>query len=488
MAILSEDGNEYEVRVVRVPQDTRFKEFIKVGECDNHSTKACERYIIAEPGQTYAAEVVIRRGFHWDEYDQIEIELAFADAVQPISGRYISKGEFDTPDDYTIYLDCVNFEELGRTVDAPFTFRKVAVDERLHHETNIIGVDPHSLSSFTVSICRDYTIFWNGSSPRSKDYRGLLETFRAASVDQQSFKKHGIMYGTGLDSAKNDPGTLMCRSNDEFITSKQLWYTYHYRTEEFLEQLNIVPYPPPLHCYPWAILKDFERKIALRELQEYSRGEHRERTGFSVESVDGGSVRREWPSWYQMNTLQRKIAFETLQEEHKGSEREEALKEIVLLPSHKFIIIDENGPKAGYVISSNPRNANAQGPRPAARGGIKQEEAVKQELIDVDVGNTGPRSGDRTNKSMGPPKLPRHVAIKQERIDVDALEDQKTVLLPAPTIKHELPKKEARGVKRVKVEDEYEMVDLPAKRMNVEREVEVVDLSEIQVLQLESKE
>lgn len=80
-----------------------------------------------QPGQTYAIEVTIKKGFHWDQFDEVEIELAFAASDNKIAGKYIHKRDLDTRYDHVVTLDCVNFVELGGTVDVPFTFKKVTV-------------------------------------------------------------------------------------------------------------------------------------------------------------------------------------------------------------------------------------------------------------------------------------------------------------------------------------------------------------------------
>lgn len=78
----------------------------------------------------------------------------------------------------------------------------------------------------------------------------------------------------------------------------------------YLEQLNIVPYPPPLHCYAWEKLQEPERKVALAELQTINKAEWRERTG---ETEETGAVRKVWGSWYRMSRGERKYAFDKMQ-------------------------------------------------------------------------------------------------------------------------------------------------------------------------------
>ena len=71
MAILTEEGNEYEVRIKRVPQGTYFKEYVKIGDREQAESTRCERYIVAEPGQRYEIEVTIKKGFEWGEFEKV---------------------------------------------------------------------------------------------------------------------------------------------------------------------------------------------------------------------------------------------------------------------------------------------------------------------------------------------------------------------------------------------------------------------------------
>lgn len=62
-------------------------------------------------------------------------------------------------------------------------------------------------------------------------------------------------------------------------------------TIEFLEQLNIVPYPPPLHCYNWQQLSVTERRIALKELQDINKLEVQEK---GISQGRNGREPKEW--------------------------------------------------------------------------------------------------------------------------------------------------------------------------------------------------
>jgi hypothetical protein len=91
------------------------------------------------------------------------------------------------------------------------------------------------------------------------------------------------------------------------------------QTIEFLEQKQIIKYPPPLYAYSWKILKENERWIALRELQainyEHFRRTLEVRTGQILPkrktSWKGGDP-YEWRSWTTMYAVERENAFKTL--------------------------------------------------------------------------------------------------------------------------------------------------------------------------------
>jgi hypothetical protein len=79
---------------------------------------------------------------------------------------------------------------------------------------------------------------------------------------------------------------------------------------EFLEQVNIVRYPPPLHSFSWEQLDEDERRIALRKLQELSK---KRATQCGQIELDPDDWQEEWDSWNEMQPHERKDAFKKLQ-------------------------------------------------------------------------------------------------------------------------------------------------------------------------------
>jgi hypothetical protein len=79
---------------------------------------------------------------------------------------------------------------------------------------------------------------------------------------------------------------------------------------EFLEQVNIVHYPPPLHSFLWEQLNGDERYIALQQLQELSK---KRATQYGQIELDPDDWQEEWDSWNEMKPYERKYAFKKLQ-------------------------------------------------------------------------------------------------------------------------------------------------------------------------------
>ncbi|PMD43082.1 hypothetical protein L207DRAFT_631245 [Hyaloscypha variabilis F] len=374
MVILREEGNEYEVRVKRVPQGTCFKEYVKIGDPRN----------IAK----FYAEDDLRKG------------------------------------DAKATIDCVNIDSEEQHVGAPFAFHNLEIDDQLVNEADAFGVDPKDLANFTIKVER---FKWEGTRTRATTDSA---TFGAQKIDKESYKSHRISFSISLDGPRIATKTVKV-VNGPSTSPDTLVFKFHYRTSEFLEQLNIVPYPPPVYCYPWDNLRETEQMIALSDLQLLNVAEHRARTG---SLTDSGEERKEWRSWYNLNPGQRKYTFEKLQQEHKAHARVEVQKRIAAIPQHRIIVLDEDGPSIGRVEStrfgSQLSNQRSRGAR------------IKQELIDLE-------GQDETTREQLLTK-----GIKTKPIDVDDSQIVTTTIWPSKTIKRCREDSEQREVKRVKFEED----------------------------------
>ncbi|TGO55188.1 hypothetical protein BCON_0095g00020 [Botryotinia convoluta] len=265
-----------------------------------------------------------------------------------------------------------------KILGARFAFRKIEIDERLSKETDIMGIEPDHLMTFTVKL-----YFFKSYTTRlsdSKYKRALSHWEKACSeirtpswnqmkrnaeldnntktnqldtknvwdvkkIDQDSYKKDGISSAIGFIGGKrrpkvsqdsihrSDPITFPERPSRTVITYTSApasgIFTFHGRTAEFLEQVGIVKYPPPLHHYSWGVLNDNERKVALSELQELSKKqwhEDREKESGMVLPMVGGRIKSEddpweWRHWDKMYAAEKQKAFENLQKGKKKRER-----------------------------------------------------------------------------------------------------------------------------------------------------------------------
>jgi hypothetical protein len=72
MVILSNGGNEIEVRIIKYPLDEGdyFEEYVKLGERDT-ATALQTRYITAEDDLPYAIEIVLKEGFVFGDYTKV---------------------------------------------------------------------------------------------------------------------------------------------------------------------------------------------------------------------------------------------------------------------------------------------------------------------------------------------------------------------------------------------------------------------------------
>jgi hypothetical protein len=129
MAILTEGGNKCEVRIKRIPQNTYFKEHVKVGGREKPDAIQCDRYIVGEQGQKYTVQITIKKGFRWDNFEHVAIAVFLTGRREPIalSGLHKSNAVNIGKADVTVELDCVNSSSLSDFHGAPFSFQSLTI-------------------------------------------------------------------------------------------------------------------------------------------------------------------------------------------------------------------------------------------------------------------------------------------------------------------------------------------------------------------------
>ncbi|KAE9374197.1 hypothetical protein N431DRAFT_556570 [Stipitochalara longipes BDJ] len=415
MAILSEQGNEYEVRIVRRPQNTYFDEHVKIGDRERPDAVECDRNIVAEPEQRYGIEVTLKSGFRWGEFDEVWVGLIFAGSALASCHVFERQpGQFGMKKDWKCTLE--------RQVS------KIAIaNEYFSDEVDIQGVNPRDLTSFEVGVVRRKD---NDPEYSTSNQSTPSDIWQAKKVDSESFKKHGIHHATSLEGSQTAPKFIFPNDLGDYKCAEKVVFSFHYSSSAFFEHVNIVPYPPPLYCYSWGNLREAERMLALTDLQLLSRAEDRVRAG-SLPSHD--EDRKDWRSWHAMNAGQRKFFFEKLQNEHKAYARGEVLKASATVRRSKVIsLLDEDGPSIGTVESTRSESMNPN--RRCRTRGVKQEP--------IDLENEG---------------APTARGIKTEPIDIEQLPTAPHIVWRAPTIKRTREDSDEREVKRVKSEE-----DVPA--------------------------
>jgi len=131
MAILSEEGNEYEVRIQRNRDYTYFEEYVKVGDRERLGALSCERYIVGEPGTSYRIKVIVKKGFKWGNYEAVEAQFGFPGNDDPFASVTLdrqphSKNRLD--EDASIYIDCVNTKLNGAKIfGGTLSFRSLQI-------------------------------------------------------------------------------------------------------------------------------------------------------------------------------------------------------------------------------------------------------------------------------------------------------------------------------------------------------------------------
>jgi hypothetical protein len=130
MVVLQEDGHMYEIKVVRVSDNTYFGERVKIGEIEEIDASKADRYIVAEPGQAYAVEVTVKKGLRWSNFDESVVNLTFTGGKGFAAAAILFRreGETRTSEDTVLILNCVNDPfQPQRVIGSPFVFRTLSI-------------------------------------------------------------------------------------------------------------------------------------------------------------------------------------------------------------------------------------------------------------------------------------------------------------------------------------------------------------------------
>jgi hypothetical protein len=88
------DGNKYEVRIMRHPENTYFDEYSEVRNREKLNARACTRFMVGEANTTYKIELKLHRGFKFGSFDCVKLRL-----LLPGPGRVIASSSIHKPAD-----------------------------------------------------------------------------------------------------------------------------------------------------------------------------------------------------------------------------------------------------------------------------------------------------------------------------------------------------------------------------------------------------
>ncbi|KAH8755874.1 hypothetical protein F5882DRAFT_482007 [Hyaloscypha sp. PMI_1271] len=400
MAILKGGNDEYKVRIKRYPEKTYFDEYIKTGEREKTAATTCKRYIVGEDGVKYTIEVTLKKGFMFGEFHCVQAQLNVPGKIDSVCRKIILR-----PADYkdgikekiTTELESADVTVRGlKLLGARFAFRSLALDEKLVNETDLMGIDPESLGFFEIAL---FKIRWENRRLTDEEYKTKVAAANDASkvppplnsslvvghrkeqhlwdaqkVDEDSFKKDGIVYAIGFVGGKPQfplpeparqpfvspvergwPNSVskkpayVSRIVDVPVTGTSFHCHFYYRTSEFLEQTGIVKYPPPLYLYAWKDLDKSERQTVLKELQAINK-EHvinaiEAKTGkihVMFGKGRGKDEAKEWRAWSRMSEWEKEDAFESLRKSKKAHERGEAIRQYESRSGEIISLVDED--------------------------------------------------------------------------------------------------------------------------------------------------
>jgi hypothetical protein len=85
LAILTQVEDEYEVRIMRQPENAYFDEYVKVEGREKHYATERKRYIKAEEGLLFSIEVTLKPVFDFGNFDRVQAQLYFPSQASIVS-------------------------------------------------------------------------------------------------------------------------------------------------------------------------------------------------------------------------------------------------------------------------------------------------------------------------------------------------------------------------------------------------------------------
>ncbi len=188
MAILTDNESEVEVQIIRHPDYTEFKEYVKIADREEDCSLVCERYIVSEPGLLFSVSIKLKEGFMFGCDTQVVVGLHVSGIPQAVAKHqflkpdYVWDGTDGTREDMTAILShadkslqnivlkisgaqfqiqrlVAGLQIFGLLLNKVWIHAFIGADEDLKAETDVVGVSPHDLGHFSVSVVRRIATF-----------------------------------------------------------------------------------------------------------------------------------------------------------------------------------------------------------------------------------------------------------------------------------------------------------------------------------------
>ena len=111
MAILTDNENVVEVRIIRNEDGTQFTEYVKIGDREKDGATRCDLYIISEPGRIYTIVVTLKKGYLFGKCNQVRVYLWFGGIAHAVG-----RATFRRPD-YVMNLDDILKEDMTLSME-----------------------------------------------------------------------------------------------------------------------------------------------------------------------------------------------------------------------------------------------------------------------------------------------------------------------------------------------------------------------------------
>ncbi|KAI9649997.1 hypothetical protein NHQ30_000010 [Ciborinia camelliae] len=364
MAIITGIDGQVEVRI-KSYLGQGYGEYIKLEPKEKSTDLERERYIVIEPHTAYYAQVKLKEGFDFGEFQLLQVSVFLNDEM--VAYRTVTPPENGSKIKKTIKekIEVAEFAVGGQKVGSELVFKRINIngDETPSREIGDSGIPPRSFPTIQVKFCyfKKITVTrsedeFNGAMSKWQKVcsklrsasRDLLKFSRpltendqsdiqnlqdAEKVHQNIHQNHGSPSIIASAEVSKQPKAVLKKTGTEGESIK-----LPDQPLQLSEDAGFFKDQPPLYLYAWHELEKKERSIAIEQLQDLEMDNWNSDQKGRTRQVPGLRNNRyrlqvkdddpwEWRSCFKMYEPEKFKAFEKLQERRKARERGEVLLE-----------------------------------------------------------------------------------------------------------------------------------------------------------------